>query len=130
MTMFEDLIRLRNELERAAGARPGGPYPPANVYDDGDAFHVRAEIPGIDKTALEVTVKANQLLIRGQRIVAPASEQAAYHRREREGGTFRRIVTLPERVDAERIQASYTNGVLEVTVPRAAESRPRKIAIA
>lgn len=131
--MFDDLMRLRSELDRVTGMSPGerpaGVFPPVNIYDNGDAFLVRAEVPGVDKGALDITVKANQLFLRGRREVKPAGEQAAYHRREREGGSFRRVVTLPERVDAERVQATFKDGVLEVVVPRAAEARPRRIAI-
>jgi HSP20 family protein len=132
MSVFDDLLRLRSDFERLSPTlreRPSGAYPPVDIYDNGDAFLLRAEVPGVDKAALDITVKANQLVIRGQRVVRPAGAQASYHRREREGGTFRRIVTLPERVDQGRVQASYTKGVLEVTVPRAAETKPRRIEI-
>jgi HSP20 family protein len=133
MSKFDQNLRLRQDINRLATGLPeersGGVYPLVNLYDNGEAFLLRAEVPGVDKTALEVTVKANQVTIRGQREVRPAAEHSAYHRREREGGIFRRIVSLPERLDANGIQATYNNGLLEVTVPRAAEAKPRKIEI-
>lgn len=135
MTVFDELLRLRDDLERVTSGWPrerptrAGMFPPVNIYDNGESFLVRAEIPGADRATLDVTVKSNQLVIRGQRVVRSAGEQAAYHRREREGGTFRRIVTLPEQVDSTRIQATYKSGLLEVVVPRAAEARPRRIEI-
>jgi HSP20 family protein len=134
MSMFDEMLRLRQNFDRLTTGlpqeRPGAAYPLVNLYDNGEAFLLRAEVPGVDKTALEITVKANQVTVRGQRDVRPAAEHSAYHRREREGGTFRRIVSLPERVDANAVQATYKNGLLEVTVPRAAEAKPRKIEIA
>ena len=134
-TPFEDLLSLRSELERLASgigreAVPrGAVYPAVNIYDDGERFMVRAEVPGMNREAIDISAKGEQLTIRGERVVKPVEAQAAYHRREREGGTFRRVVTLPERIDVDRIEASYDNGVLEVVVPRAAEAKPRQIKV-
>lgn len=134
MRTLEDLLGLRRELERLSSGSTqrdpsSGVFPAANIYDNGEAFMVRAEIPGVDKDKIEITTLGEQLTIRGERVIKPAQEQSAYHRRERESGTFRRVVTLPERIDASKIQASYRNGVLEVVVPRAPEAQPRQIRI-
>src|ERR1700694_3534890 len=88
----------------AQASRTSGGFPAVNIYDDGESFLVRAEIPGLDKKALDVAVRGNQLTIRGERNIELARDDASYHRRERAGGKFRRVVTLPERVDAEKIQ--------------------------
>lgn len=133
MTMLDELSRLQTELERfrSTGRDPatGGVFPPVNIYDNGEVFLVRAEVPGVDRTALELTAKGNQLVLRGERVVPSAHESASYHRRERDGGRFRRIVKLPDAIDSTKIQAAFRNGVLEVTVPRSAESRPRRIEV-
>jgi HSP20 family protein len=100
-----------------------------NLFDDGERFLVRAELPGVDKGSLEVTAQGEQLTIRGERKIEPAEKKASYHRREREGGQFRRVVTLPQGVDANNIQATFKDGVLEVELPRAPELKPRKISI-
>jgi len=115
---------LSQETQRAAGV-----FPPVNIYDDGESFLVRAEVPGLDKEALEVSVKGDQLTLRGERKTQTAAPNASYHRRERDSGQFRRVVTLPQPVDAEKISASYKNGVLEVVLPRVPEAQPRKINI-
>ncbi|HEY7529132.1 MAG TPA: Hsp20/alpha crystallin family protein [Gemmatimonadota bacterium] len=124
---------LREELQRwlgAAGAVPApGVFPPVNIYDDGERFLVRAELPGIDKDALEVTARGNQLSIRGERVLEPADADAAYHRREREGGSFRRVVTLPQRVEGSQVSATYRDGVLEIVLPRTPEAQPRRVQI-
>jgi HSP20 family protein len=125
---------LREELQRwlgAAGEQPqaAGVFPPVNIYDDGERFLVRAELPGIDKDALEVTARGNQLSIRGERVLEPADADAAYHRREREGGSFRRVVTLPQRVESAKVSAAYRDGVLEVVLPRTPDAQPRRVQI-
>jgi HSP20 family protein len=124
--------RMRRELERLLGEAPGqaaGVFPPVNIYDDGESFLIRAEMPGADREALEITARGDQLTIRGERVLSPAEAPASYHRREREGGQFRRVVTLPQRVDANAVNASYANGILEVRLPRVAEAQPRRVQI-
>jgi HSP20 family protein len=83
----------------------------------------------VDKDSLEITARGDQLTIRGERVVKPAESSASYHRREREGGRFRRVVTLPQRVEADKVTATYRDGVLEVRLPRVSEDKPRKIQI-
>src|SRR5262249_25300109 len=106
-----------------------GVFPAVNIYDDGESFIVQAEVPGIDKKTLEISVKSDQLTLRGERNIEPAAQDANYHRREREGGKFRRVVTLPESIDAEKISANYQRGVLEVVLPRSPQARERKIEV-
>jgi HSP20 family protein len=125
----EEILRSFAPFLKAQGLRSAGVFPAVNIYDDGESFLVRAEIPGVDKDGLEVTVKSDQLTVRGERKIASVKGKASYHRRERESGQFRRTVTLPQPVDADKISANYKNGVLEVTLPRLAEAQPRKISI-
>jgi HSP20 family protein len=128
-----DRSGLREELQRWLGgtAEPqaAGVFPPVNIYDDEERFLVRAELPGIDKDTLEVTARDAQVSIRGERVLERAEPGAEYHRREREGGSFRRIVTLPHRVDSARVTATYHDGVLEVVLPRTADAQPRRVQI-
>lgn len=134
----DERFRLQEEVLRAlttpffpgAGAKSAsGVYPPINLYDDGETFFVRAEMPGVDRNSLEVTAQGDQLTLRGERKVAAVEQDANYHRRECESGQFRRVLTLPQAVDSEKISATYRNGVLEVELPRAPELKPRKISI-
>jgi HSP20 family protein len=122
--------RLREDFLRGIFGEPAaGVFPAVNLYDDGESFLVRAEIPGIDKDSLEITARGEQLTIRGERVLPPAGESASYHRREREGGRFRRVVTLPARVDSSQVEATYRNGILEIVLPRVAEEKASKIEI-
>lgn len=136
---FEDpFTQLRREIDRAFqamhqdawGARSSaGVFPAINLYDDGESFMLRAEIPGLNKEELEVSAKADQVVLRGKREIAAAGQDASYHRREREEGTFRRTVVLPQPIDPNKVTASYTDGVLEIVLPRAEQAMLRKIAI-
>lgn len=124
-TLRDQLLRLLD----TSGAPTAGVFPAVNIYDDGESFLVRAEIPGVSKDSLDISARGDQLTIRGERVLEPVEAPASYHRREREGGQFRRTVTLPQPVDASRVRATYADGVLEVTLPRVAEAQPRKIQI-
>lgn len=102
-------------------------FPAVNVTQDEDAFHVRAELPGMDPEALDLSIDQNKLTLRGGRELPAEGEGVSFHRRERRAGTFARTVTLPADVDADRVEATYRNGVLTVTVPKAPEAKPRRI---
>ena len=128
---FGDLRKARqemNELFKGPTAPSGGVFPAVNVYDDGDNYYVRAEIPGMKKESLDITATHEQLVVQGER-PDNREEDVSYHRRERDHGTFNRSFRLPQRVDPSKVEASYKNGVLEITVPRAAEAKPRKVEI-
>jgi HSP20 family protein len=139
--MFTRLERMRREMDRLTSAfgphfgagegtvyRPGV-YPPINVYDDGESFIVRAEVPGADPKAMDLTVTGDTLTIRGERVAAELPEGASYHRRELNTGQFRRALTLPEQVDNSKVMASYRDGILEIRMPRAEQAKQRKIEI-
>jgi len=125
----EDVIRAFSPFFSTEARRSAGVFPLVNLYDDGESFLVRVEVPGLDKEALEVSVKGDQLTLRGERKTQPPAPNASHHRRERDSGLFRRVVTLPQAVDSEKIQATYKNGVLEVVLPRLPQAQPRKISV-
>ena len=129
---FEELQReLEHMLEAAFQpvGRWSGLYPPVNVFDHGDAYVVKAEVPGIDPERIEINVEEDTLTVRGERAFSDPSKNAAYHRRERGHGQFRRVVRLPGRVAGDEAKAQYRDGVLTVTIPKAKEARPRRVAI-
>lgn len=127
---FEELVRTFFQTPGVApSARSSGVFPPVNVYDDGTSFLLRAELPGVEKDGLEITVKGNQVTLRGERKSHAAGKEAAYHRREAQAGQFRRVVTLPEAVAADSVRASLEHGVLELVLPRVPEALPRKITL-
>jgi HSP20 family protein len=115
-------------FEQGGTAAPQAAYPLINVYDNGEAYRLRAEIPGLDNESLEVTATGDTVMFKGNRPPAQM-EKVSYHRQERDHGSFSRSLRLPDRIDTQKIKASYQNGVLEIMVPRAAEAKPRKIEV-
>jgi len=121
--------RLFDSLAGFTGLAGAGVFPPINVSEDPEAVYVRAELPGIQSDELEITVENDTLTLAGGRVKSAEDEKAGVHRREREWGTFRRTLSLPVRVDASKVQARYRDGILTVTLAKAPEARPQRIAI-
>ncbi|MCD6498933.1 MAG: Hsp20/alpha crystallin family protein [Deltaproteobacteria bacterium] len=131
--LFGELRRMQSEMDRLfhrVGSTTGtsGVFPLANIYDDGEVYHIRAELPGVDRNTLNVTVTGDQITITGER-KPEIPEEASYHRRERDHGAFSRAIKLPAVMNADGVKALYKNGVLDVLVPRAEEAKPRKVAV-
>src|SRR5262249_23700279 len=105
-----------------------GVYPPVNVFDAGDAYVVKAELPGVEPSQIELEVQEDTLTLRGEQVFPEPGSDAAFHRRERIEGQFRRVLHRPGHV-ASDIKADLRDGVLTVRLPKAEESRPRKVAI-
>jgi HSP20 family protein len=137
---WRDLDRFRRQVEGLLETLSGtverrllsgsGVYPLLNIGEDDDHLYVTAELPGVAAQDLDISVHGQDLIIRGERRIAEAGSQVNYHRREREAGTFRRVVGLPVKVDAEKVSASVKDGVLRLTLPKAAEVKPRQVAVA
>jgi len=132
---FNELRREINQLLDGAGSAATGGWPwsapgfPAlNVWEDSEALHAEAEVPGVGADELEVYAVGNELTIKGRR-KALQGEGLSYHRQERGTGEFTRVVTLPVEVDADKVIATLKDGVATITMPKAAEVRPRKIAV-
>ena len=121
--------RLFDSLTGFTGLRSPGVFPAINVSEDAASIYVRAELPGIKSDDLDVTMENETLTIAGEREMPSEDESVSYHRREREWGAFRRSFSIPARVDFDKVQARYSDGILTVVLPKAAEARPRQIAI-
>jgi len=119
--------RVTGDGRRLFGLAPS--FPAVNVWEETDALHVEAELPGLNLTDLEIYVTGgNQLTIKGQRKQMPL-EKGVWHREERTYGEFSRVLTLPYPVDADKVDARFDNGVLRITLPKHEAARPRKIAV-
>jgi HSP20 family protein len=130
------LGKLQREMNRlftdyGTGESPfaAAVFPPVNVSEDGENLYVRAEIPGVELDELEISVEGESMTLRGLRKPLVAEEETCFHRRERESGRFRRILSLPSRVDQENVSAVFKNGVLKVTLPKAKEAIARQIKV-
>lgn len=104
-------------------------YPRLDVREEGEHFTVTALLPGFDPKELEMTVMGNTLTLSGERKIE-SPENVTWHRRERGVGKFLRTVDLPVEIDSDQVKADYQDGVLTVTLPKAAAAKPKRIAIA
>jgi HSP20 family protein len=127
---FRELRRLQEEMDRLAGAftPAAASFPAVNLYAGRDGIAVSAELPGVAKDELEIHAHRDTLTLRGTRRPA-AEDEAAFHRRERRSGAFTRTIQLPFRVDPERIEARLENGLLQLSLQRPEEDKPRRIEV-
>jgi HSP20 family protein len=132
---FETLLNLQRDLEartasdwlRNQTASPG-PFPPINVFQQGDDVLAIIELAGVDKTRLQIQAKENTIRISGRKVI-DYPEKSSVHRRERVGGEFDRTLSLPMNVDPDGIKAEYRDGVLALLLPRSERDKPRSIQI-
>ena len=103
--------------------------PPVDIRETDEGLTLVAEIPGLTKEDINLSVENNVLTLSGERKFEKDVKKESYHRIERTFGTFTRSFTLPTNVKADGVEAAFKDGLLTVTVPKAAEARPRKIAI-
>jgi len=125
----EGLWDLFRESDPFRDAFRAPEIPALNVWESEKDAVVTVEVPGLDPKDLEVSVVGDTLSLRLSLPGPEAREGETWHRRERVFGTFARTLRLPFQVDAGRVGARMINGVLQVTLPRAEEDKPRKIAI-
>ena len=126
--LFEDATERRARVANEAGDEIESPdwYPAADVYDKNGEYLIAVDLPGVDRSALEIDLDDNKLIIRGTRKI----ENGDSARGQRPEGRFLRTFTVPTQgVDYQAIQAEYRNGVLEVRIPKREEQAARRIQI-
>lgn len=129
------LTDLRDEIDRLFEAplqRTSeflGWTPAFDVYEEKDNFVVKAELPGMKKEDISVSLHDGNLIISGERKTETKGEGAEVYRAERFFGKFQRSVALPATVAASEVKAEYKDGVLTVTLPKSEEAKPRQIAV-
>ena len=129
-----DRMLFDRDLDRAFTLRGAKRFfaPALDVVERPDAYLVSAELPGIDPSHVEISFENNTLTLRGTKhpwLQMPENGELRVYTAERLSGTFERAVRLPEYVEGDRIEASYENGVLTISIPKAEAARPRKIEI-
>ncbi len=122
--MFNEIFNGGTMVESEAGW-----VPRADVHETDDSFLVQLDVPGIDKNDVKVKFEDNTLIVSGERKYESKEEEKNYRQIERIYGTFTRTLRLPKDVDAQKISANYKNGVLEITLPKAEEVKPKEIEI-
>ena len=103
-------------------------FPAVNAWEDEKAFHVEAELPGFEEKDVNVTVLGNELRLEGRREEKHEESEKVYHR-ERYTGEFARVLRFPVDIEESRIEARFKNGLLTITLPKAAAALPRRIEV-
>lgn len=136
-SLFDEFRRMQDDLNELFGRSPWpagirsvsrGSYPPINVGATPSRVDVYLFVAGVDPQTLDISIQQNLLTVAGERR-APAEPGANYYRKERFDGAFRRVITLPEDVDPEQVEAQYRDGVLQIRVQRRAAAQPRQIEV-
>ncbi len=136
---FREAISLRdamNTLLQESFIRPASPLfqdgsavLPLDVSETGDAFVIKATVPGLKPEDVQINVHGDTLAIRGESRSEEEKDGERWHLRERRYGAFQRSLTLGTPVEADKAEASYEHGVLTLTLPKAEEAKPRQIKI-
>ena len=127
--MFDQMVETQfPDITKSVGVKPyaGSAYPKVNVYEYEDKVGIIAEIPGLDKKQLEVSVEEGVLTISGDKHSAFENDGATVLRRELKQSSFKRQFELGELLDGENIKASFKDGILSVSVPKVEPEKPKK----
>jgi HSP20 family protein len=136
-TTLDRMMTLNRALDEAfAGSTNGNAatrvwVPAIDLVEKKDAYVVRAELPGVDRENIDISLEKNVLTISGQKnaLIEAGSEELRVFAAERVSGTFSRSLRMPDYIDGEKIGAEYKDGVLTVTIPKAEIAQPRKIEV-
>ena len=138
--LFADFAQLQDRIDEMIRGSRGtssiravsraGAFPALNVGTWAEALEVYAFAPGVEPESIDVSVEKGLLTLTGQRqSPEKAAQDATVYAKERFDGAFRRVISLPEDSDPDRVEASYRNGVLKVVIPRLEAAKPRQIAV-
>ncbi len=136
-TIQSEMNRLFNtffDTPTVAGSAGNGAalrrwVPAMDLVETGDDFVLRADLPGLSESEVNIELEDNVLTISGERKAEHSESKEGYYRVERTFGSFSRSLTLPDGVDPEAVRASFDKGVLEVRIPKPEARKPRKVAI-
>ena len=133
--VFAELERLQQEIQQTTNLSPSirgisrSGFPAINVGGTPKSLEIYAFAPGIDVGKLDVQIEKGVLSIAGERTLENVPEKSTEHIDERFDGQFRRVVSLPDDVDPNAVQAKYRDGVLHISIARKAAAQPRRISI-
>ena len=129
---LRQINEIQHEMNRLFDLRSRGSrfeYPAVNIWTDTDKVLVTSELPGYDKTDVDISLTGDVLRLHGSRKAPECKEDECFHRQERNYGMFDREIKLPFAIDQNSVEASFKNGVLSISLNRAEEDKPKKIEI-
>ena len=130
---FREMTSLQSQVNRLADSLWSGRQeswvPAVDVFDRQDAVVLKAELPGMKVDDIQIELDDNVLTLKGERVFEEKVDEERYYRVERRHGTFQRSLALPQGAKADEIQATYEDGILKVTVPKAEAVRPKRVEI-
>jgi HSP20 family protein len=126
---LRDLLALHEQIGQLVGSDAPGWTPPVDLYETRGEFVLTAELPGLTRDQIEIHAEEHRIVLRGARSAAPDHENCCeqYHRVERGHGQFSRAFSLPEPIDVDGVSADLKDGVLTITIPKAAGRGARRI---
>jgi HSP20 family protein len=126
---LRDLLALHEQIGQLVGADAPGWTPPVDLYETANDFVLTAELPGLTRDQIEIHVEEYRIVVRGARTSVPGGDISCeqFHRVERGHGRFSRAFTLPEPIEVENVAADLKDGVLTVTIPKAADRGVRHV---
>lgn len=138
---FRDLVRMQDEMDRIFDEFFGRPLvrtewiegvwsPSVDISETKDNLVIKADMPGMNREDVKISIHDNILTLRGEKKQEKEEKEANYHRIERSYGSFCRSFTLPTSVKADKVKASFKDGVLNITLPKTEEAKPKEIPIA
>ncbi len=132
--LFAELDRLQREMQQSYDLSPSirgvtRGFPAMNVGGTSRSVEIYAFLPGVDPAGLDVQIEKGVLTVTGERKAEAVPEKATVHIDERFAGPFRRVVSLPDDVDPNAVEAKYRDGVLHISIARKAAAQPRRITI-
>ena len=125
--LFSD-FRLRSPFAEEEITQ-GTWVPPVDIYETNDSIVLEAELPGITKDSISLEVKDNTLTLKGEKKFEKDVKEENYHRVERSYGSFQRVFTLPSTVQQDKVKAKFRDGILEITLPKVEEAKPKQIKV-
>jgi HSP20 family protein len=128
---LSDLLALHEQIGQLVGTDAPGWTPPVDLYETANEFVLTAELPGLSRDQIEIHAEEYRIMIRGARLAAPGGEIPCeqFHRIERGHGRFSRTFALPEPIDIDAVAADLKDGILTVTLPKAAGRGVRRVAV-
>ena len=133
--LLQELERIQDEMTHLLNVsnprrtQTAPSYPALNAWVDEETALITAELPGVDPEDIDLSIVGDSLVLKGMREPDQMGEDARYHRRERGYGQFTRTIELPFLVEIEDVEATFDNGVLTISLPRAEADKPKKISI-